>query len=175
MLCGYLTRNRSSPSGTTPQSANADSSPFRGAIGADGYNICCRKPMPPLKGRGGPPLGGGEVRPRRQRLPIPQPTHTQQNPQGRIPGGLVFKRNPSQRRLISRNYLLCCGSSVRESKTIDVGDRHRELILRLKGIASVNLHKTSVSIGLRTNRSQSILCAGIRRAIADDAEGAIPD
>ena len=23
--------------------------------------------MPPLKGRGGPPLGGGEVRPRRQR------------------------------------------------------------------------------------------------------------
>ena len=32
--------------------------------------------MPPLKGRGGPPLGGGEVRPRRQRLPIPQPTLT---------------------------------------------------------------------------------------------------
>ena len=49
--------------------------------------------MPPLKGRGGPPLGGGEVRPRRQRLPIPQPTCTQQNPQGRIPGGLAFTGN----------------------------------------------------------------------------------
>jgi hypothetical protein len=33
--------------------------------------------MPPLKGRGGP-RSGGEVRPRRQRLPMPQPTHTQQ-------------------------------------------------------------------------------------------------
>ena len=34
--------------------------------------------MPPLKGRGGPPLGGGEVRPRRQRFPITQltPTHS---------------------------------------------------------------------------------------------------
>ena len=51
--------------------------------------------MPPLKGRGGPPLGGGEVRPRRQRLPIPQPTHTQQNPQGRIPGGFAFYGEPS--------------------------------------------------------------------------------
>ena len=48
--------------------------------------------MPPLKGRGGP-RSGGEVRPRRQRLPIPQPTHTQQNPQGRIPGGLAFTGN----------------------------------------------------------------------------------
>ena len=26
--------------------------------------------MPPLKGRGGPPLGGGGVRPRRQRFPV---------------------------------------------------------------------------------------------------------
>ena len=51
--------------------------------------------MPPLKGRGGPPLGGGEVRPRRQRFPIPQPTLTQQNPQGRIPGGLVFRLESS--------------------------------------------------------------------------------
>ena len=32
-----------------------------------GYNIRCSKATPPLKGRGGPPLGGGEVRPRRQR------------------------------------------------------------------------------------------------------------
>ena len=32
--------------------------------------------MPPLKGRGGPPLGGGEVRPRRQRFPLPQPAPT---------------------------------------------------------------------------------------------------
>ena len=32
--------------------------------------------MPPLKGRGGPPLGGGEVRPRRQRFPLPQPAST---------------------------------------------------------------------------------------------------
>ena len=35
--------------------------PFQGSHGR------CRKAMPPLKGRGGPPLGGGEVRPRRQR------------------------------------------------------------------------------------------------------------
>ena len=56
----------SSPSGRTPQSAGADSSPFRGAKGIAVYNIRCRKPMPPLKGREGPPLGGGEVRPRRQ-------------------------------------------------------------------------------------------------------------
>ena len=59
-------RGWSSPSGTTPQSAGADSSPFRGAMGVAGYNIRCRKPMPPLKGRGGP-RSGGEVRPRRQR------------------------------------------------------------------------------------------------------------
>ena len=32
--------------------------------------------MPPLKGRGGPPLGGGEVRPRRPRFPLPQPAPT---------------------------------------------------------------------------------------------------
>ena len=45
-------RGWSSPSGTTPQSAGADSSPFRGAMGVAGYNIRCRKPMPPLKGEG---------------------------------------------------------------------------------------------------------------------------
>ena len=32
--------------------------------------------MPPLKGRGGPPLGGGGVRPRRQRFPLSQPAPT---------------------------------------------------------------------------------------------------
>ena len=31
--------------------------------------------MPPLKGRGGP-RSGGEVRPRRQRFPLPQPAPT---------------------------------------------------------------------------------------------------
>ena len=77
MLGGNISRSWSGPSGTTPQSANADSSPFRGAKGIAGYNIRYRKPMPPLKGRGGP-RSGGEVRPRRQRLPIPQPTHAQQ-------------------------------------------------------------------------------------------------
>ena len=71
LFCGW-----SSPSGRTPQSAGADSSPFRGAKGIAGYNIRCRKPMPPLKGRGGPPLGGGEVRPRRPRFPLPQPAPT---------------------------------------------------------------------------------------------------
>ena len=35
-------------------------------MGLADYNIRYKKPMPPLKGRGGPPLGGGEVRPRRQ-------------------------------------------------------------------------------------------------------------
>ena len=32
--------------------------------------------MPPLKGRGGPPLGGGGVRPRRPRFPLLQPAPT---------------------------------------------------------------------------------------------------
>ena len=78
------------PFGDNPSERVAPSSPFRGAEGVAGYNIRYKKPMPPLKGRGGPPLGGGEVRPRRQRPPIPQPIPTQQNPQGRIPGGLAF-------------------------------------------------------------------------------------
>ena len=78
------------PFGENPSERFALSSPFRGAMSVAGYNIRCRKAMPPLKGRGGP-RSGGEVRPRRQRLPIPQPTHTQQNPQGRIPGGLALR------------------------------------------------------------------------------------
>ena len=89
-LRGCVSHSWSCPSGRTPQSANADSSPFRGAMGVAGYITGYKKPMPPLKGRGGP-RSGGEVRPRRQRLPIPKPTHTQQNPQGRIPGGLALR------------------------------------------------------------------------------------
>ena len=132
-LC-LLTRNRSSPSGTTPQSANAASclrkillnrtvpgqiDPFRGAMGVAGYNIRCRKPMPPLKGRGGP-RSGGEVRPRRQRLPIPQPTHTQQNPQGRIPGGLAFYGESSRIRF-GEDYLNedCLFISAKNKENID--------------------------------------------------------
>ena len=61
-----LIRKWSGPSGTTAQTATqvvgpfgdnpsdrfAASSPFRGAICAVGYNIRCRKTMPPLKGEG---------------------------------------------------------------------------------------------------------------------------
>ena len=54
------------PFGENPSERFALSSPFRGAMSVAGYNIRCRKAMPPLKGRGGP-RSGGEVRPRRQR------------------------------------------------------------------------------------------------------------
>ena len=49
--------------------------------------------MPPLKGRGGP-RSGGEVRPRRQRLPIPQPalTHSK-TPRDKSLGALHFTGN----------------------------------------------------------------------------------
>ena len=90
---GCVSHSWSSPSGTTPQSANADSSPFRGAKGVAGYNIRYKKPMPPLKGRGGP-RSGGEVRPRRQRLPIPQPTLTHsKTPRDESLGALHFTGN----------------------------------------------------------------------------------
>ena len=40
------------PFGDNPSDRFAASSPFRGAICAVGYNIRCRKTMPPLKGEG---------------------------------------------------------------------------------------------------------------------------
>ena len=82
--------------------------PFQGS-----HNIRYSKATPPLKGRGGP-RSGGEVRPRRQRLPIPQPTHTQQNPQGRIPGGLAFRLESSLsvQGKLSGEVTRCDGSST---------------------------------------------------------------
>ena len=89
---GCVSHSWSSPSGTTPQSTNAASClrkilrnrtvpwtvrPFQGRHFYCAYNIRYSKATPPLKGRGGPPLGGGEVRPRRQRPPIYNlPTHS---------------------------------------------------------------------------------------------------